>query len=796
MTGILSLILILIAVPAHAAVIGAALSAIGGIAVGTTTVGAIVGRLALSLAISAYQKRKMKKKMAAQQSGITTQFLGEGGVTPLTLIVGRYATNGHLEAPQMSQPDAGSPPNRFLTYVISLGDLPITGLTGRIVINDDWHTLSDTPWPGYADYGQTVEGALAGYCFFRFYDGTQTAADPFLIANFGSAAERPWLADMIGRGIPYVVATFVRDQERFPGEPRLRFEVDGTKFYDPRRDTTVGGSGAHRWADRSTWEFTQNPKVIEYNIRRGIEIDGHGVWGGGWQAADLPLDNWFAAMNACDLLVDDGDGGTEPAFQFGLEFGLDTEPRTVIDEINRSCTGESVDLGGICKTRVGGVGLPVYFFTDGDVLVTRPQELEPFNGLDDTFNAISCSFPDPALLWESREAPPLTNATWEEEDGQLEFDEALGTWAVRPRRLLQALTLPGVSNVRQVQRVLSSLANRARRGRNHVVNLPPDAAGIEVLDAVAWTSDRNGYDAELFEVVLAADAVTALRPRLGLLQADPSDDDPPAYVALPAPSGRNPAFGTRTVVGFDAADINLRDATGGARRTGAELTWDGPAMADCRGIRWEVRVAPSLALPTGELVAEGETLDPETGRAVVSNLLPTTAYQARAIAVTDRATVWTDWVDFTTATVRFSRSDLAPTAVSKRFGVPAENVGGATLTDATTSYVTVRSIAISDQDGPAGTQMASVTVGVELVAPAPRWIMLRLMLSHFGGPTAALDQPVLIRPGGPLLYTITGPANTPSGVLGLTASVQQLDLLPGETLTVGKVGMWAHATYI
>lgn len=760
--------------PAHAGPIGAAFSAIASVFT-ASSVALTLGKLALTLVISAYQKRRMKKKLAAQQVGIKTQFTGTGGTTPLSVIVGRYATGGHLEAPQASQPAGSSPPQKYLTYIIGLGDVPGMTLTNRVVINDAWHTFSPTPTPGLEDYGVTVEGELNGLCWFRFHDGSQTTADAFLLDKFGLDPERPWSASNIGRGIPYVVATFARDQERFPGEPRLRFEVNGIPLYDPRFDSTVGGSGPQRWDDRATWAFTENPKVIEYNIRRGITVDGFGVWGGDARAEDLPLDNWFAAMNACDLAVDDGQGGTEPAFRFGFEISLDQTPADVIDEINRSCVGETVEIAGVYKTRVGTVGLPVYFFTDGDVIVTRAQELAPFPSLDATFNALTCSVPDPELLWEAREAPPLTNPAWEAEDGLITFDAGLGTFVNRPRRLLRQMTLPAVRSLRQAQRVMASEAAKSRRQISHGLTLPPAALVLEPLDAVAWTSSFNGYDGKIFEVTLVADAVDVLRPRVGLIEADPADDTPPVYVPLATPSSRNPQLAPVSVVGFAASAIVLADATGAARRPGALLEWNGPALRDLRGIAWEVRVTA-----TGQAAAQGSTQQVEDGQALVAGLLPSTAYQARAQAISDRPAVWTAWVDFVTGDELVTKADLAANLTVQEIG-GTENIVSLTVTNAVTTYDGYGGIVVVTADVP-DKWVGHVMVRMTLTASNPVPILWRAVVDP-PGPGAVLvieERADLLIPGVAQVLRINQPVDT-----ALTSFSFRLEV-SGQTLGAGE----------
>jgi len=62
-----------------------------------------------------------------------------------------------------------------------------------------------------------------------------------MVAKYGADPERPWSADMIGRGVPHVIATFRYNRERLNPPPRLRFQVRGIRVHDPRKDSTVGG---------------------------------------------------------------------------------------------------------------------------------------------------------------------------------------------------------------------------------------------------------------------------------------------------------------------------------------------------------------------------------------------------------------------------------------------------------------------------------------------------------------------------------------------------------------------------
>jgi hypothetical protein len=75
-----------------------------------------------------------------------------------------------------------------------------------------------------------------------------------------------WTSDHRLRGIPYVFAelesaTPSNFQEAFPAGESQFNAVGGVKLYDPRLDTTNGGSGLHRMDDPTTWAFSENQRL-------------------------------------------------------------------------------------------------------------------------------------------------------------------------------------------------------------------------------------------------------------------------------------------------------------------------------------------------------------------------------------------------------------------------------------------------------------------------------------------------------------------------------------------------------
>lgn len=620
------------AIAAVATAIGGAISAVSAFAA-SSFIGSLIVNTAITVGISLIA-RALTPKPKIQQSGIQTAVTTTGGTEPQGFILGRTATAGHHVCPPMSHDDGGTP-NGFLTYVIELSDLPGIGLS-RVILNDGYSSLAATAHP---DYGFPLLGQRIGgkdHAWIKFYDGTQTAADPMLVSKYSSYSDRPWSSSFIGINTGYAVLTFRYNREVFNNLPTVRFELDGIPLYDPRFDSTVGGSGPQRWPNPATWTRSANPAVMIYNILRGIRLPTGEVWGGDVPAEDLPLDNWFAAMNACDLPI-----GSRPSFQAGLEIKLDMEPAEVIDELAKTCLGQVSEMGGVFRMRVGAPAAPVQFITDEDIVISEPQELEPFPGLAASANAISSEYPEPQSLWTSRAAPQVLNATWEAEDGG--------------RRLPTSINFPACSNQSQVAHLMNAYIKDARRFRVHRLVLPPEAFMLEPLDTIAWTSEQNGYTNKVFELIEIIDQPGTVNQELILRERDPSDygwtsaDDLPAVIPVTGLAPR-PA---QIIEGWSVSASTIKDALGLDRRPAITLTWVGTSALDALLVRFEVRLKA-----TAQIVSAG-LADRAAGAVLVSEgLLPEAEYEVRGRYVLDRPTEWSSWLSVTTLAIFFSGEDL------------------------------------------------------------------------------------------------------------------------------------------
>lgn len=619
-------------------------SAIVGIISAVAKIGTI-GQLVLGVALkvgTSLLARARGKREDQRPAGVKGS-MTVGGDNPMSFIVGAYATAGQLEYVN-SYGKAGKTPNAYLVQVVSLSDLPLSAMSSAVWINGEKCTIDWNAAPidaGYPVLQYRQNGT--DHLWVRFRDGTQTAVDPYLSSTFGADATRPWQADMIGRGVAYAIVTARVNREVMTSPPRCKFVLQGIKLYDIRKDTTAGGSGPHRWNDPSTWEWSDNTKVAQYNLLRGLSYNGEWFYGGQNLAAfQLPASNWMAAMNECDRQVAVAAGGTEKQFRCGAEIALNYQPIEAIKELDKSCNGRTAELGGIYKTICGMPGLPVYSFTDEDIVITSEQQQDPYPSHQQTYNGAHASYPEPAEDWAMKDAPPRYNAAYEAADDD--------------QRLIADLSYPMVPYGTQVQRLMFAAIEEERRFTSQTGTLAPEAWLLEPLDTIAWTSARNGYDGKLF-LLGDMDDLPGVNQVVAFRELDPLDYSWSSDNELPTSTGPTGPIvpPPQAMTGWAVAPAEVPDASGAARRPGIKIACAAD-LDDVARIHVTVRVKA-----TGVVVFDSDqTPYPRPGpnatyEWVLSGAwcLPVTTYQAqgRYVPFSTRETEPSAWLDVTTPNI-------------------------------------------------------------------------------------------------------------------------------------------------
>ncbi len=621
-----------------AAAISGVVSAVSGFIGGLGVVGSFLLKTAVGVGLSL-----LAQSLAGKPKDPTFSINGTlqgGGDISRSFILGRTATAGSLVFVNTWGQD-GDTPNAYLTQVIALSDLPVRGLA-EVWVNGELVTLG-----GLTDRGYAVN-QYPDSLWVKFYDGTQTTADSFLFTSV-SNGNRWWNPDRIGRGVAYAIVTARVSKNMFSGVPSFKFVLEGLRLYDPSRDSTVGGVGGQRWADPSTWGGDGDflPAVQIYNLLRGITYNGQWFYGlQNLSSSRLPAAAWIAQTEKHRAGTLESTGWVN-TYRSGGEIQVDAPLTSAVEALLTACQGRISEVGGVYYLHSGAPDAPVIAFTDDDILSTEEQEFTPFLGLADTINGVSANYPSPTDGWVAKTAPPLYRTDLEAIDGN--------------RRLMADVDLNFVPYPEQVQRLMKSALEEARRFRRHTIVLPPKFWAYATPGTVfSWTSERNGYIAKLMRIDGVADRAN-LDVMIDITEVDPADYDwssdtefkPPVDgqlgVIRPTP---------QPIVDWFAEPATVKDSSGEDRRPAIRLTWDNSdgRLDDVIGIEYEVRLQATL-----EKVSEGRTDQPHVGSMLISqSLLPNEDYvvRGRYIPGGDRPVLWSGFIPVTTPNILLSDKDV------------------------------------------------------------------------------------------------------------------------------------------
>jgi hypothetical protein len=632
--------------PITASIAAFAATQLGGIIVSTAVSVAFSFGASLLKNMFAPTPSKPKPNLAMRLS------VAVGGIVAQSFLMGDWATAGSMNY-RGSWGEDGGTPNAFYVEERVLADLPMPALTGFWFGPQKGTLLTGEAHP---DFGWPVAQARRGgidHMWVKYRDGTQTTADPYLVAKFG-ISQFPYSADMVGRGRAVAIVTRKvpneDNRDLFPANLEYKFETSGIALYDLSKDSTAGGFGAHRWDNPATWEPSGNTAVQVYNILRGIRYGSEWLFGlQTLAAARVPASVWIAGINECNLAMALAAGGTEPQFRTGAEISVDMDAAGVIEELLAGASGRIAEVGGVYKTLFGAPGAAVMSFTDRDIVVTREQGYSPNPRIEQTFNGIRPKFVNPANGWDLGDAPArYPTAEQLEEDGG--------------RELMADVTLKTVNSVTRTQRLVKAASEEQRRWRRHQLGFAPIFSELEPLDAVSWTSTENGYENKKFLVTDLEDEPTYLQGA-SLQEWDPADYDYDAGTeerpGWSAPIGvvRPPP---QIAQAWNVSGVTVVDDLSRSRRAAAEWTWDG-TVEDVRAVAFEARIragaeAGTLVLTEGTDLVSAGTIQHAGGR-----LLPGAKLEGRIryLPRGPRATEWTAWLAFDLPDVRMSVHDMA-----------------------------------------------------------------------------------------------------------------------------------------
>ena len=338
--------------------------------------------------------------------------------------------------------------NKFLHMVIALAGHAVEEV-GDIYINDEIVTISSNFVTG-TRWNSKIR--------IKKYDGTQTAADPDLVA------ETSWLATGVGYGIAYIYARLEYDQNVFSGGlPTITAVIKGKKVLNTSgvaQTYPASANAALVIRDYLTAEYGLNDAAVN--------------------------DLYFATAAAdCDDNISLAVGGTQKRYTIDGVIRADQGIDSVIQDMLTACNGTLYYSGGEWRLRVGVYEPSIKSFSLDDIRsdITLPTR----SSRRDNFNRVIGKFSDAAADWIEADYPPVVSAAFLAEDASIENT--------------LDLSLRYVTNGARAQRVAKQVLFRSREQMTFSADFSLKAMDVQVGDIVDLTITEYGWTNKEFEVV-------------------------------------------------------------------------------------------------------------------------------------------------------------------------------------------------------------------------------------------------------------------------------------------------------
>ena len=425
-------------------------------AIGLIVAGAILRspqliKLGVGLAITQVAGLFSKNQHAGEGFGDQLQ-LRKDPIAPRLVAYGKTGTGGNL----VYQEGFGEN-NETLSTVIAVAGHEIT-------------SLEKFKWGGevVSFTNNNANGNFHDHMFLYEHMGSDDqTADSDLVS-----LSSKWTNDHRLRGIAYFHLKLVFDREKFDkGFLDPVFIFKGRKVYDPRKDSTNGGSGAHRLNDETTWEWSDNSALCTADYLKGIKVGGTLIAGMGIADSRIDWDNVIAEANVCDETVSLKGGGTEKRYTCNGFIDPRQNHRRNLEQLVSSMAGTVVFQAGTWRIYAGTPRPALKTRTVDDVF--GAVSLQAKRGISEKVNSIRGIYADVNEDFQPKDYPPRQNQTYIDEDGGFEL------WL--------DVDLTMTTSPTMVQRIAKINLERARKERILDLMFFPVALQDQAMDAVNFS---------------------------------------------------------------------------------------------------------------------------------------------------------------------------------------------------------------------------------------------------------------------------------------------------------------------
>jgi len=306
-----------------------------------------------------------------------------------------------------------------------------------------------------------------------------------------------WTSAASFTGCAYYTLKWLYDQTKHPnGIPQRYCQVGkGAKVYDPRKDTTNGGTGSHRYNDQTTWEYSPTDSngipigrnnalqmlwyLLGWTITNPATSEKVLVAGRGVDPADIDWPSWITAANACE---------TE---HYYTDCILSTGDSHDTNEgiIAAGAQGVLLDTGGLWSYWVSSddTASIAVALTEDDIV--SGVKWTPRDSIQNQWNRVGGSFIDPSTtsLYQAAPYPMISDSTYLSEDGGTVKKAVLDFQNVQDAALAQKNARTFLNRSRWTGRFEAEFNYRILKANN--------------WNIVTLTFARLGFSAKLFRII-------------------------------------------------------------------------------------------------------------------------------------------------------------------------------------------------------------------------------------------------------------------------------------------------------
>jgi hypothetical protein len=481
--------------------------------------------------------------------------------------------------------------NKQIVHIIAAAAHEIDSY-GDFYINDELITFSGA--------GATGDWANALYRYTNLGTTTQAAL---------AIPSSDWPSDATGKGIAHYGLLWDFDSDNgkeklSSGIPtRITQVIKGVKVYDPRKDSTNGGTGSHRVNDSSTWEWSANWALIVVNYLLGYTLNGTLVYGVGVGSDEIDWPQVIAMADVCDGTVDG-----KPRYRIGGIVSITQDHEQVIGQLEAAIGGKVAKFGGKYYLWCPHNDLiSAGTLTDADIISQSGIRYTPAGPIEELFNTARGRYVDPDVIYQMRPYPQVVESTAVTEDGKTRMMERDFTF---------------IQDESIAERVAREMVRRSRFTGSVAVVVGPRGLLVKPFDVITINFRETNFTNELFRVVsmqYSAQGAVVLE----LIEEDASIYDTSTALGTSLvqldPDAYDPTI-AYAVTGLSLANVSVA-GTGGTTIDGVKVSWNPPPPL--------VEFTEGGFRKTGDTDFIYDRVDRTASSGVIAPLQPNTSYEFR-----------------------------------------------------------------------------------------------------------------------------------------------------------------------